>query len=212
MPQTGAITVQHTAPNGGTTHLVVGAPPYQSNQDGDLSSLVMNQSHGSNMVVQQQPTFAQQNLQATNQFPNQLQQPHGQTNVQYSQMPQPSLQIVKSNQVPQIVNQQLPQKMQPKIIQATETTAKKKKTKKKNVKVTEPIKTTTTNVMTIAQPPTPPVAPQESSFIEGSQTQVQTSQVFSMTMVNPLSFISLIFFFLFSLSHHRSSCVSFSLL
>ena len=111
MPQTGAITVQHTAPNGGTTHLVVGAPPYQSNQDGDMSSLVMNQSHGSNMVVQQQQTFAQQNLQATNQFPNQLQQPHGQTNVQYSQMPQPSLQIVKSNQVPQIVNQQLPQKI-----------------------------------------------------------------------------------------------------
>merc|ERR1739838_797926 len=113
IPQTGAITVQHTVPNGGTTHLVVGPHTYQvqSNPNGDNSSSVTNQS--ANMVPQQQQQpFAQPVIQATSQQSGQLLHQHGQKYIQsYVQQPQSSQQIMKPTQVQQVTNQPMPQKM-----------------------------------------------------------------------------------------------------
>ena len=158
--------------------MVVGAPPYQApcSQGGDPSSLVINQN--ANMVVQQ-PHFVQSASLTQTQPTNQRPVPMGSSVVpnyaQPSLASQPHVATVQA----QPINPQLPQKPVPRTVQTTEPTPKKKKPKKKNVKAAaEPFKVTGAGVMTISQPPTPPVPPQDNnSFIESSQTQMQTSQV-----------------------------------
>ena len=154
---------------------MVGPSPYQvqSKQDSDQSSLVVNQN--ATMPIQQHP-FTQPNIQVVNQQSSLLQQQQqGQGFIQsYVQQPQ---QFIGSSQ--QVTNQSSPQRGQPRIVQGTETT-KKKKPKKKNTKAADQLKTTNaTSYMTISQPPTPPVppAPQETSFTDSSQTQSRTNQV-----------------------------------